>query len=389
MTFVEKLKVIFLHLNDNPKQRKKYLKNIYNPLKADITPHQRVELSLNNNQPDRIPFDFWAVPEINKALKDYLNVKNQNELLDLLSVDCREVKASYHGPAPIQKNDGSYIDRWGSHRKKVTNRYGGNYYEYASFPLKNASSVSAVENWDGWPQKEYWDFSNIINRVKKINSKIEYYIKFELGGIFETAWGLYGFENFLLDLKRDPKIPNAIMSCVTDLLISLAEKLLNKAEEYIDIIYTFDDVGTQNNLLMSKQMWGKYILPHHQKLNKVIKNYDVKIMYHSCGAVYPLIKDFINKMNIDILNPLQPRAKGMDLQRIKDNYGERISFHGAIDIQKTLPCCTPYEIKREIKKSCEILGRDGGYICAPAHKIQVDTPLENIIAMYTTDRKVE
>ena len=111
-------------------------------------------------------------------------------------------------------------------------------------------------------------------------------------------------------------------------------------------------------------------------------------MYHSCGAIYPLIGALADEMGIDVLNPLQPRAAGMDAARIKREFGNRLSFYGAVDIQRTLPRGMPQEAQAEVQERCRVLGRGGGYICASAHYIQADTPLENIVAMYTTPREL-
>jgi len=104
--------------------------------------------------------------------------------------------------------------------------------------------------------------------------------------------------------------------------------------------------------------------------------------------VFPLIGPFVDEMGIDVLNPLQPRAAGMDLARIKAEFGDSLSFHGAVDIQHTLPHGTPDEVRAEVRERCELLGRGGGYICTSAHYLQADTPLANIIAMYTTPREL-
>jgi uroporphyrinogen decarboxylase len=156
------------------------------------------------------------------------------------------------------------------------------------------------------------------------------------------------------------------------------------------MVYTYDDVATQNGLLISPRMWRKYILPRHQRLNKAIRaaRYPVKIMYHSCGAVAPLVGAFVEEMDIDVLNPLQPRAAGMDMERIKAEFGDRLAFHGGVDIQHTLPKGTPGQVQAEVMERCRILGRGGGYICTSAHYIQADTPLENIVAMYTAPREL-
>ena len=111
-------------------------------------------------------------------------------------------------------------------------------------------------------------------------------------------------------------------------------------------------------------------------------------MYHSCGAVFALIGPFVDEMGIDVLNPLQPRATGMDMTRIKAEFGDRLSFHGGVDIQHTLPHGSPTEVWNEVRERCTVLGTGGGYICTSAHYIQADTPLENIVALYTTPREL-
>jgi uroporphyrinogen decarboxylase len=167
-------------------------------------------------------------------------------------------------------------------------------------------------------------------------------------------------------------------------------RVIEAAEGLLDMVYTYDDIGIQGGLLMSPRMWRNYILPRHQRLNAAIRaaRYPVKIMYHSCGAIYPLIGALIDEMGIDVLNPLQPRAAGMDAARIKSEFGQRLSFHGAIDIQHTLPHGTPEEVQAEVRERCAILGQGGGYICTSAHYLQADTPLENVVALYTTGREI-
>ncbi len=376
---------------DSKKDLKNFLQSRYGSAHLNkITPYERVNTALKHKEPDRVPFDFWAVPEIKDKMKKYLQVDRTEEILKLLGSDCRKAAPDYVGPAPIARADGNYIDRWGTIRKKVKNRSGGVYEEYAEYPLARAETPGEIRNWKGWPVIEHWDFSDLEQKIEKINSQTRYHIRFELGGIFELAWGLYGLQNFLTDLINRPELPCAIMDKFTKLFMKMAQKALDNAGGKIDLMYTYDDIGMQSNLLLSPDMWEKFILPRHQKLNEVIRSHpdSPAIMYHSCGAVYPLIEKFKEKMGIDILNPLQPRAAGMDMCKIKRNFGDELSFHGAIDLQETLPRGTKSEVRSEVKSRCKVLGEKGGYICAPAHHIQSDTPVENIIAMYTAAREI-
>jgi len=114
---------------------------------------------------------------------------------------------------------------------------------------------------------------------------------------------------------------------------------------------------------------------------------DIKIAWHSCGSIPEIIPDFI-EIGLDILNPIQPQAQGMDPVFLKNEYANDLVFFGGIDIQNLLPYGTTQKIKDEVKKICSILGKDGGYILAPAHNIQPDTPVENILAMYEAVKKL-
>ncbi len=365
------------------------------PEAASITPHQRVEMALRHEEPDRIPFDFWAVPEVWAALRRYLDTDDGEEARDadvlrLLGVDCRWVRPDYVGPAPIVQEDGSYYDAFGTHRRPVSNEF-CTYEEYAGHTLAGVQTVAEVESWPGWPPTEHWDVSTLKDKIQALNRETEYWLCYEVGGIFEWSWGLRGFEQFLMDLVVQPEIACAIMDCYTDLYIANVTRVLEAAASCrrgIDMVYTYDDVGTQQGLLISETMWREFVLPRHLRLNAAIRRFPVKIMYHSCGAIYPLIGALANELGIDVLNPLQPRAAGMDAARIKREFGDRLSFYGAVDIQRTLPWGAPQEVRAEVQERCRVLGRGGGYICASAHYIQADTPLENIVAMYTTPREL-
>lgn len=376
-------------LINSPEASRQMLEHqFFNPERFPMSPRDRVESALNHRQPDRTPFDFWAVPETLAKLKAYLNTQSEEELLQLLGVDCRIIQPDYVGPQPEKLADGTFYTDWGSHRRIVRNDY-SSYEEYASFPLADARSRVEVESWPRWTKPEYYDWSGLVEKIQTVNAKVPYHIRIDVGGIFESSWALYGLERFLTSLYEMPEVPCAIMDCYTDIMIANVHNMMAVGAGLIDMVYTYDDVAVQNSLLMSPAMWRKYILPRHQRLNKAIKQYGVKILYHSCGAIYPLIQPLIDEMNIDVLNPLQPRARYMDMARIKDEFGAKISFHGGIDLQHTLPYGSQEDVIAEVRSRCNVLGKGGGYICTSAHYIQADVPVENILAMYLADRSVD
>ena len=356
------------------------------PASEPMTPYERVDTAIRLQPPDRVPFDFWGVPETISKLKTYLAVETDEEMLRLLGIDCRLVYPDYIGPAPEVLEDGTFYTVGGSHRRIVSNEY-STYEEYASFPLANCKTADEVRSWEKWARSEYFDWDSMLPKIDAINDVVPYHIRYEVGGIFESSWGLYGLDRFLTDLYDNPEVPCAIMDGFTDLFIANFEKMMRATKGKIELVYTYDDIAMQNGLLMSPKMWRKFILPRHQRLNKVIKDHGVRIMYHSCGSIYPMIQSLIDEMHIDILNPLQPRAKDMDMAKIKNEFGKQIAFHGGVDLQHTLPYGTQQDVVDEVRGLCSVLGVGGGYICTSAHYIQADVPVENILAMYLTPRR--
>lgn len=372
----------------SPEDLRAILEDRFGNPEADLmSPYERVEKTIHLEKPDRVPFDFWAVPETINRLIEFFKVANEEDLLRKLGIDCRLVSPDYIGPETEKQTDGTFYSEWGSHRRIVHTK-DSSYEAYASYPLENALTKSDVQRWEKWPKSEYWNWNSIEPKIDAINKTTRYHIRYEVGGIFESAWALYGLDRFLIDLMTNPEVPCAIMDSYTDLMIENVNNLVSVVGNKIDMVYTYDDVAIQNGLLMSPELWRKYILPRHQRLNRVIKDNGIKIMYHSCGAVTPLIPAFIDEMGIDVLNPLQPRAAGMDMDWIKTTYGSRIAFHGGIDLQKTLPKGSQQDVYNEVRQRCNILGKNGGYICTSAHYIQDDVPVKNILTLYSTPRNI-
>ena len=172
------------------------------------------------------------------------------------------------------------------------------------------------------------------------------------------------------------------MRKVTDVMKAGVIKLLEEAGDFIDVLITGDDMGSQNGPLISPKMYRRMIKPFHIELMGEIKRRTkAKIFYHSDGDVYPLIGDFI-EIGVDLLNPVQVSAREMgDTARLKREFGDRLSFCGAIDTHWVLPHGTPNDVRTEVRRRIRDLGPGGGYVLASVHCIQPDVPPENICAM--------
>jgi uroporphyrinogen decarboxylase len=161
------------------------------------------------------------------------------------------------------------------------------------------------------------------------------------------------------------------------------ERALREIGDLVDVVIEADDLASQNALLMSPKTYRSLIKPHHQRLFSFIKDQDaVKVFYHSCGAIRPLIGDLID-MGIDILNPVQISAKDMDLRELKQEFGQDVVFWGGgVDTQGVFYSGTPDQVREDVKRNIEALAPDGGFVFAAVHDIQADVPPENILAMW-------
>lgn len=388
-----------------------------------MTPFERVVTALAHCEPDRVPVDFLVTPEVwNKLIAEIkpelpawsadgrvdgaLFVEPAREAVmrhfeidvRLLSYDmfCAPPPAAMKQGAVVNwwislarstpnrmwvqyVPDGTWYDIWGSHYRRVENEYGA-YQEFASFPLSTATTPEELEA-HPWPTSDWWDFSPIPDLLETLDPQHNYYWRFRIGSVFEIAWALRGMQEFLIDLAAQPEFPQFIMDKLSAVYLENTRRVLELAGDRIDMVYFYDDVATQNSLMISKQMWREYVRPHHQKLIDLAHSYGKKVMYHCDGAIYPLIPELI-ELGVDLLNPIQPDAKGMDSRRLKTEFGNQLCFHGGVDIIKTLPRGTRDEVIAEVRERVNILGENGGYIMCSSHHIQGDTPLANIFTMY-------
>jgi len=348
-----------------------------------MSSRERVLTALAHRDTDIVPFSlgFGINMPARTALLSVLGMQSMDELDSLLlgMSDLRWVQPAYRGPSDRNRTlpDGRETDIWGVGRKPMT--YGtGAYSEIEIYPLADPVGSSDLEKYQ-WPRVGWFDFETIPDRVRQLNSDGTYAIIMGNGNIFETAWYMRGFEQMLMDVLLEPEFAWELLTRVTDFYIAYFTRALDAAKGKIDIIFTADDIGQQEGLLVSLDLWEKMIKPHHVRLNKVLHDFNVKVMYHSDGSVIQAVPGLID-MGIDVLEALQFDAKGMDAAVLKGKYGDRLCFHGGVSVQSTLPFGTPEQVSLEVAERIRVLGSNGGYILAPSHAIQAGTPPENIIA---------
>ncbi|MFN2166031.1 MAG: uroporphyrinogen decarboxylase family protein [Anaerolineae bacterium] len=364
-----------------------------------LTSRDRVLCALNHEEPDRVPIFFGTSGATTmlapgyERLKAFLGIGRattvfwrglQYVLMDeeALAWSGSDGRPLLLGPPPTllarDISPDAYVDGWGCLWER---RPGAVYYEVMDCPIFTAT-VDDLDRFP-WPDLAHPSrFAGLRGRAGEIRDAG--YAVVALSGVspWEQAYLMRGIERALYDLAADPEFILALLRKITDLMKASVIKMLDVAGDCIDVLITGDDLGMQRGPMMSPAMYRRMIKPLHAEIyHEIKKRTQAKIFYHSDGNIYPLLGDLI-ELGIDLLNPVQVNAGTMgDTARLKREFGDRLSFCGAIDTGWVLPHGTTEDVRAEVRRRIKDLGPEGGYILASVHCIQPDVPLENIIAM--------
>ncbi len=368
-----------------------------------MTPRQRLLTALAHKQPDRVPRDLggrvtgitvkaYARLQEHLGLREDIHITDLNqqlarpsdEVLRRLGIDTRYVMPAI---APAEEReiteDGtgySFVDEWGiTLRMPKENGY---YFDMVSHPLAGLK----VEDLDAypWPDPHAPGLTRgLREHARRLAGETDYAIVGDASAsLFERAWYLRGFENFMMDLVTDERFAVALLERLLELRFAQLGDFLDAVGEFIHVMRLGDDIGQQGGPLISPPLYRRLVKPRHREMIRFVKaRTDARIFYHSCGSVVEFVPDLI-EIGVDILNPIQVSAKGMDPTRLKADYGDRLCFWGGVDTQHVLPLGTPEEVSREARLRIRQLGAGGGYVLNAVHNIQADVPPENVIALY-------
>jgi len=348
---------------------------------------QRCETALAHKEPDRVPIDYWATAEVSSRLMRHLGFSCQEELLTHLDVDFRYIAGpEYIGPKLWESENGSLKkDLWGVERVKVELASGGSYWEVHDFPLAGANSLEELKDYAAWPDPDWFDYGCVRDQIAEARSKgkMVVFMGDRINRIAQLKPAMYlrGIEQILVDIALNPEIADYIFTRIAEFYLEYAGRTFEAAGKGIDIFMMGDDFGTQNGEIVSPQMWRDFLLPGFKEYIKLGKSHGYRVAHHSCGSIKAIIEDMVD-CGLDILNPLQPDVHGMDRRELKKRFGEILTFHGSISIQKTMPYGTAEQIRNEVQERFETLGPGGGFIFCTAHNIQSDTPVENVITLF-------
>jgi len=373
----------------------------------EMTSRDRVLAALAHREPDHVPLDIGGsdVTGIHRdayrrlarflGLHDDVHLYHRvqqlalpsDEMLQSLEVDVR--------PLVVQPSDRweLVIDDTGTHQSLVDEwgvewampKAGGLYFDMVRHPLREVSDASELTN-RNWPDgANKARFRGLRRQAAPLAARgLALTLAPAYGGILESAAWLRGYEDFYMDLIREPILTETILDATLRFHLDFWAAALEEVGDLLDVAVEYDDLGWQSGLLISKEMYRRYVKPRHRELFSFIKEHSrAAVFLHSCGAVYDLIPDFIDT-GVDILNPVQVSAAGMGKTRqMKEEFGNDLVFWGGgVDTQAILPRGSAEAVREEVKRRIGDLAPGGGFVFAAVHNIQPDVPPENIMAMW-------
>lgn len=349
-----------------------------------MTPRERLKAAFEHVQPDYPPCDYFGTPEIYDALYGFFKTDRDDELREYLGTDIRYINPPYTGPELPDFDDGSTMNIWGVIKKPMPNEY-GDYAEAVNTPYKEWTTVEEAEKFD-WPSPDWYDYDAIPEMCARYPD-----CAIAVGGfsiqdfINNIAYGR-GVEQTLYDIALEEPVYKYIVEKRHRFYMEHVERMLEAGQGRIDMLLMGDDFGTQRGLLISPKSFDSLFADKKKEMFDLAHSYGASVSHHSCGSTVDLFPRFI-ELGMDGLQTIQPQAAGMDPYELKEQFGNKITLHGAIDAQGWLQTASPEEIEKEVFRLMDVVGKGGGYILSPSHNIQPDTPLENVLALYRAVRK--
>ena len=375
---------------------------------------ERIDMALNHKEPDRVPSDLggtvltglnhdlyrklrrhMGLPEVGVRIADIVQqiAVVDDDVRHAFKVDVRDVapRSSASFNIGIQDDMPEYThfyDEWGIGWKMP--KTGGLYYDMFHHPLRGDVTTGDIDRYP-WP--------NPVDpaRFDGLRERARYAADVEgqgvvigglCAGIMEMVAWMRGYEDYFRDFAWNATLMEYFLDKMVELKMAYWEKALGEAGGYVTAVVEADDMAGQNGMLISLQTYRKIVKPRHKKLFDFIKSRtQAKLFFHSCGAVRKVIPDLI-ETGIDILNPVQVSAVGMDSAELKREFGRELTFWGgAVDAQNVLGTGSVQQVQDDTRKRIDDLAPGGGFVFAPVHNIQANVPPENVVAVWETLRE--
>ncbi len=338
-----------------------------------MDPRERVLAAARREEVDRTPRDFWAEKPALSRLFDHLGHRDEERLLVDLGIDVRHLNAEE--PPEREVLPGLHRNFWGEQYAYNPTPWGP-LREDTKGALAGAGSLAELESFP-WPTPDCMDHSLIGEKVRRWG---RHAILYGFADIWQRPGLVRGWEEWFLDMAERPEWVHFLCRKFTDFYLEDYTRAAEASRGRIDLYLLISDLGTQRGPLISPAMFREFVAPYLEEMVRCIHGLGGLVLYHSCGRIAGFIPELI-RLGIDILDPIQPAGPEMAPEVLQARFGDKLAFHGGIDMQKLLPRGSPEDVRREARRYREAFA-GGGYILGPAHLFQPDVPPENILAVY-------
>ncbi len=375
-----------------------------------MTSRERVLTTLKHKEPDRVPFDLGGTVvsgihiKAYQALREYLGLPRveprivdiiqqivhvDDDVMQKLGVDVRSVSprssATYKIEIKEMPEYTYFYDEF--HIGWRMPRDGGWYYDMFDHPLKGTITEGDIDQFP-WPDPlDPARFVGLKETAKRVmeEEKRAVVVGNMCAGIMEIFAWVRGFEDYFVDWVANPKLACKIMDRVLELKLAYWARALEILGDSIDVVQDADDFAGQDGLLISPEIYRKLVKPRHKELFDFIHSHsEAKVFFHSCGSIREVIPDLI-EIGVDIINPVQVSAAGMDSAELKREFGKDLVFWGGgVDTQHVLGNGTQEQVREDVKRRLRDFMPGGGFVFNTVHNIQGNVPPENIMAMWDT-----
>jgi len=334
--------------------------------------------AINHKETDRIPITYDAENEVYDALYNHLGISTREALFDCLHVDTWMILPGNFIYPDNELSREIKTSIWG-YKTQLKRYSGGTYDELVYSPLAGRNERADIDLHE-WPADDLQDFSHFPDQARSHSDRA-------ILGVF--TWGAYfiathvrGIQNLLIDMAVNKRYAHHLIGTIAEKSGHYLEILLSRYGAGTDIIFMADDYCSQQAPFFSPELFKEYVVPYLSRYVELVHKYGKKFLLHVCGAVRPLLPMIIDA-GVDMLEPIQTRAEGMDPIELKRDFGAHICFYGGMDLQQILCKGTEEDVRGEARRLIDVLGKNGGYVFGPGHTyIQIDAPVTNILAMY-------
>ena len=350
---------------------------------AKMTSRERVLKTFRFERADRVPLNYFANPIIHSRFAAFIGVdpKKANAVQDALDIDFRGSDPKYTGPFLFKEVPGINCNPvTGHYTKWVDNEFGG-YEDYVYFPLANAEPEFIASY--PVPNPDDFDYEGYADWLGTAGDRSVHVGGAGSGDIINRTGMLMGMENTLVNLATEDEATLAYLDRRISMQIKVLERQLETAKGRVDFMWLGEDLGTQIAPMISLEMYRRVLRPRQQRYVDLAKAYGLYVMVHGCGSSSWVYEDYI-EMGINGVDTLQPEAVNMSPEYLKEHYGGRLCFHGCISTTGNLFYGSASDVAADVNRTLDILSETNGYMLSPAHNLQDNMPVENILAMYQT-----